>query len=134
MPSDPQIDLTEFEEISPESYQMTNTIVKIWERLGRPDDPFSPSGEVMLNTLIAAWEYLLPEEARLWYEQRKQYQKAELSVKEQVHQRTGRSLASYPYFIFKSMKKVFPSFKAEQRDNCMRLVKKWPMFRMANSV
>jgi hypothetical protein len=65
---------------------------------------------------------------------RAEYQKEELPISTQVARKTGRSLASYPLPIYNIMKKVFPGFDAAKRNNAIKMVKKWPIFRMANRV
>jgi hypothetical protein len=109
-------------------------LVEMWERVGRPDSPLTDSGEKMMRVIIAVWEELYPKEAKKWYEERKNYQNSELPITEQIHKRTGRSLASYPYQVFMMMKVIFPNFKPGKRENCIKLVKKFPMLRMANRI
>lgn len=84
--------------------------------------------------MISAWQDLYPIESKLWLEDRREYQETEKPISEQVSKRTGRSLASFPYPLFKMMKTMFPDFKPAERKNCIKMVKKWPMFRMANVI
>jgi hypothetical protein len=107
-------------------------LVDVWERLGKPDTPLSESGKKMVNAIVAVWEELYPQEAKEWTANRKDYKASELSIQEQVKQRTGRSLASYPFLVYQMMKRVFPNFDLSKRDNCMKLVTAFPMFLMAN--
>lgn len=113
---------------------VTNAIVFAWDQLGKPDDPFSEAGKKLMNVIIATWEDTYPDLASKWYEDRDEYQRSEMTTKEQVYQKTGRSLASYPMYIFTIMKKVFPNVKLSDRDTSMKMVKHYPMFRMANKV
>lgn len=109
-------------------------LVDAWEHLGRPDTPLSDAGEKMLAIIIAAWEENCPEEAKAWHEARKDYKVNEMSTREQVHKHTGRSLASYPFMVYQAMRKLFPDFKPGDRQNCIKLVARFPMLRMANKV
>lgn len=113
---------------------VTSTLIKVWEKLGRPQDPFSPAGEKLMNIIIATWEDTFPIESRAWYEERKEYQKEELTITEQVRKNTGRSLASYPFYIFQVMKIMFPGLKLSDRDTNIKMVKKYPVFRMCNTI
>ena len=113
---------------------ITEAIVKTWERLGEPEDPFSRQGEKLMNVIIATWEDTYPQESREWYEMRKEYQVEELDISTQVNRQTGRSLASYPMYIYNILRIVFPNVKFADRDTCMKLVKKYPIFRMANKI
>jgi hypothetical protein len=134
MPSDRVLKINgeEYEAV-PEIASITSKwLVEIWERLGKPDTPLSDAGGRMMDVIIAVWEELYPKEAKKWTEDRKDYKKAELDIKEQIRKHTGRNLASYPYPIFAMMSKLFPHFKPGDRQNCMKLVAKWPMFKFAN--
>lgn len=124
----------EFEEIPREASAGARIVSDMWKLLGRPKDPLSASGEKLMKIIIAVWEDLWPLQAAQWHEERKEYQNAELSISEQVHRQTGRSLASYPLPVYQIMKKVFPGFDASERKNCMKMVKRYPIFRMANKV
>ena len=124
----------EFEEVSPTAQITSKWLVDAWEHLGRPETPLSESGEKMMAVLIAVWEELYPEEAKEWHASRSNYKKNELSIPEQIRKHTGRSLASYPFFIFQAMRKIFPTFKPGDRVSCMKLVRRFPMFRLANKI
>lgn len=124
----------EFETVPEVSIFASKELVDIWERLGRPESPLTESGGKLMRAIVAVWEELYPEQVKHWIEDRKQYKINELTTREQVHQRTGRSLASYPYPVFMMMKKLFPKFKPVDRANCIKMVKKFPMFSMANKV
>ena len=87
-----------------------------------------------MAVVLATWEELYPQEAKEWYEGRKEYQNAEMSLTEQVHRRTGRSLATYPFQVYQMLKRIFPDFKFSERNNCIKLVKKFPVFRMARHI
>lgn len=105
-----------------------------WIKLGKPQDPFSESGGKLMDVIIAVWEDLYPKDSYEWHQSRKDYKNSEKTISEQVSQRTGRSLASYPFPIYQMMRKVFRGFDPSERKNCMSMVKKWPMFQFANKV
>jgi hypothetical protein len=134
MPSDSVIKIRgeEYEEVPQISIFTSKYLVEAWEALGRPETPFTESGEKLMSAIIAAWEELYPKDAQEWREVRTRYKNNELSITEQVHQHTGRSLASYPYEVFMMMKKLFPNFKPGERANCMKMIRKFPIFKLAN--
>jgi hypothetical protein len=109
-------------------------LVEIWERLGKPNSPLTASGSKLMRVIIAVWEELYPKDAKDWYKTRDEYRADEMTTKEQVHQRTGRSLASYPLQIYQMMKRLFPDFKFSDRENTIKLVRKFRMFQMANKI
>jgi hypothetical protein len=105
------------------------------ERLGSPATPFTQAGEKLMKIIIAVWEDGYPSQARQWYKDRREYKNAEMGITEQVHQRTGRSLASYPEVIYNLTRRLFPGFDpAWPRNNAIKMVKKFPMFQMANKI
>ena len=131
---DPKLNLDEYEVIPPQAVASASILTKFWIELGRPNTPFTPTGEKLMNIIIATWEDGYPKQMREWYRDRKEYQKAEMRITDQIHQRTGRSLASYPMPIYAMMKKLFVGFDPAERKNCIKMVRKWPMFRMANKI
>jgi len=126
--------LQETEEIPIKSVAASKWLVDYWQKLGRPETPFTDSGKKMMDIIIVVWEDLYPKDTKEWWAARADYQKNEKTITEQVHQRTGRSLASFPMPIFMMMKKIFPKFNVADREVCKKLIRRWPMFRMANKV
>ena len=129
-----KIDGDEYDVIRSEIVTATKMVQDMYIRLGRPQTPFSSSGAKMVSIVISVWEDLYPLQAKMWFEDRREYQKNELTTREQVYKHTGRSLASFPLPIYNMMKKIFPKVNLGDRDTCIKMVKKWPMFRMANRV
>ncbi len=129
---DPKVNLEEYSVVPPQAVISTKVLMDMWERLGRPNTPFIPAGEKLMNIIIAIWEDGYPRQAREWYAERKIYQNAEMGITEQVHRHTGRSLASFPLPIYNIMRRLFRGFDPAERKNCMKMVKKWSMFRMCN--
>lgn len=129
-----KFDDEEYDVIHPQAVAASNIIVDMWEKLGKPVTPFSKSGAKLMDILISVWHDSYPEQAKEWLSMRKEYQDAELDIQTQVKRKTGRSLASYPYPLFCMIRKVFPKFKPAERNNAIKMVKKWPMFRMAKKV
>lgn len=123
-----------YDTVPTEAVMASRMLIDTWERLGKPKTPFTQSGQKMMDVIIAVWEDLYPLERKVWLDERREYQNTELSITSQVQGHTGRSLASYPYPIYKMMKVVFRDFQPAERKNCLGMVKRWPMFRMANKV
>ena len=109
-------------------------LTDLWIQLGRPQTPLTDAGSKLMKVIIAVWEDLYPQESKLWWEGRSEYKKEELDIKTQVHKRTGRSLASYPFPIFMMCKRLFPDFKMGERKNAIKMARRFPMFQMANKI
>lgn len=111
---------------------ITNYLVYAWEKLGKPEDPLSESGKKLMDVLLATWEDTYPTESYSWRKAREEHISSELSLKEQID--TGRSLASYPTYVFYLMKKLFPNWDPIKRENCIALIREFPIFRMVEKI
>lgn len=127
-----EVDGEQYDIPTKQATAMTNAIGLTWAEVGKPDTPLSDAGEKVMRVIISTWEDTFPLEAKAWYEERKNYKQDELDIKTQVKRKTGRSLASYPFYIYKVMRQVFPNFRLGDRKNVLKLVKRYPMFLMAN--
>lgn len=123
-----------YDEIHPQAVVASKVVTDMWLQLGKPTDPFSEAGKKLVDLIIAVWEDCYPNDAKEWRAARAEYQGAEKTIQEQVRQKTGRSLASYPYAVFAMMTAVFSGFDPAERKNCIKMVELWPMFRFANKV
>lgn len=127
-------------EVNGEQYEVLPEVVNevaaglllTWEKLDRPGSVFTKNGEKLMEVFIASWQDLFPRESRRWIEERKMYQLAEKSIREQIKQHSGRSLASIPLYIYKLMKLFFKEDKNFDKEFYLKLIKKFPIFRMAN--
>lgn len=129
-----EFDLNDYEEVPRLASAASKIVADMWIVLGKPKNPFSKSGAKLMDLIISVWQDLYPKDVPLWLDERKNYKANELSIKDQIKGHTGRSLASYPYPVFQMMKVCFVGFDPGERKNAMRIVKKWPMFQMANKV
>jgi len=110
------------------------SLMLAWERLGQPKSVFSESGNKLMIVIIATWRDLFPKESQDWLDQRAESKFNEKTIHEQVKSQSGRSLASIPLYIHKIMKEVFKEDKVTDREYYKKLVKKFPIFQMANKV
>jgi len=124
----------ELPDVSPQRIVVSKVLADWWVKLGRPTTPLSKSGQKLMDIIIATWEDLFREESVLWYKEREDYKKSELPISKQVEKHTGRSLASYPMYIYQVMKGLFPNFNSTERKNCFKMCRKWPMFQMAKKL
>lgn len=131
----PTLNLQDYEDVNLNAYGASAFLTLSWERLGKPADPISTeNGRKLMEIIIHVWAKELTQEYVEWKAIRDEYQQSELSIHDQVKQGTGRSLASYPMFVYKLMKKLFPTFDPIERSNCMTLIKHFPIFRFVNKV
>ena len=128
------INLNDYQEIPKEAVLASKYLARLWAALGKPETPFTPSGQKLMEKIIKVWEICYPVDYDTFMAERRNYQDAEMRISEQVAKRTGRSLASYPFPVYQMMRKLFIGFDAAERRNCIRMVKLWPQFRMANRI
>lgn len=121
-------DLSNYELPPKEAVMITEYFMRVWEKLGRPSDPLTRTGQAMVDAVILAYEKTYPNEWHQWLENRKEYQDNELTLHEQLQ--TGRSLASYPVFIYNSLKRLFPNTDFSDRDFVFKFIKLYPAFRV----
>jgi len=128
------LDLKDYDIIPSEKVAASKILVDMWIKLGKPQDPLSTQGKKLMEILISTWQDLDPVEATKWWTMRSDYQENEMDLKDQVKKHTGRSLASYPLYIYRIMQKLFPSFDIGQRDNAIKMVRAFPIFRLARTI
>lgn len=133
---DPKVEATlkDYQEIPKEALIASKALTDMYIFLGRPQTPFSRNGNKLMEIIISIWQDLYPLEARAWLEERSGHLLSEMSTQEQVHRHTGRSLASFPWPVYQMMKRLFPMFKPQERNDCIKMIKKWPIFRMVNKI
>lgn len=124
----------DFEVVPDDAVSASKILQEMFEKLGKPDTPFSGSGARMVEIIIAVWEDLYPLQSNMWLDERKDYRDNELTLTEQVQGHTGRSLASFPLPIYNMFRKIFPKTNLGDRETAIKMVKKWPMFRMTNKI
>lgn len=124
----------EYEVIPKAAVSASKILVDVFEKVGRPEDPFSEQGKKVMEVIISLWQDLYPLEAKMWFEDRREHLNEEMTIREQVSKQTGRSLASIPSPIYRMMRKVFPEFKMDDREDFIKLVKEYPIFRMVNKI
>lgn len=122
-----------YEEFTLEQVKAAEALFNVWEKAGMPETPFSKSGKIVMDAIFDVWELVMPQEYNEWVEARKEYQQAEKTIKEQVKQRTGRSLASYPPLVFTLIKKIFPNLKLDRQTH-IRFAREYPLLRFANRI
>lgn len=122
-----------YETCTAEEWDSVDAISRAYQAFGFPQSPFSESGRKVVETIINVWEVVRPDEAYRWKRERDAYQSSEMDIHQQVKKQTGRTLASYPSFIFMIFKKVFPECKFKREDH-IKFAQLWPIFRYANKI
>lgn len=124
----------EYDEIPKEALQLSAMLTNAYIAVGRPEDPLSTNGRKLIKIVLAAWEDLYPHDVVEWKAARDEHLSAEMSISEQVSKRTGRTLGSYPAPVYFILCKLFPKFKFTERENMIKIVREFPIFRFVNKI
>lgn len=123
-----------FEEVPKAAILASKYLADAVYKLGKPHTPLTPSGQKVMAIIHAIWEELYPLDAKTWRSEIIEYQTNEMGIREQVAKQTGRSLASIPLPIFQMMTRCFPNYKLDTRDQWLKFLKKYPVYRVANKL
>jgi hypothetical protein len=107
---------------------ISSAIAYAFTQCGCPDTPLSDAGEKVMDVIIATWRDTYPKLSDEWFEERQLTRNEQMSTQDQVRKGTGRQLASYPMYIYEVMRKLWPKFKATERDNAIAMVRRYPIF------
>ena len=127
------VDDEEYEVIPSASVSASRMLIDAYEKLGKPEDPYSAAGEKLMEVIYSIWQDLYPKEHQQWLQNKRDYKSMEMTASEQARKQTGRSLATVPSPVYKLMKKVFPNFRLSSRDSWIKFVKRYPQYRMTET-
>lgn len=116
-----------------DKYLAVDYLIKIWESVGRPTEPFSKSGLRVVEAIIEVWKVILPEEYVEWKKIRDDYQRSEKDIHTQVREGTGRISVSMPRLFVTLIHKMFPDYKMD-KSFFVKLAKHFEIFRFANKI
>lgn len=123
-----------YEEIPKSAILASKYLSDIVIKLGQPESPLTENGQKVMAIIHAIWEELYPLDAKTWTNEMNEYKSVEMTIREQVHKGTGRSLASVPLPIYQMMMRCFPDYKLDTREQWMKFLKKYPLYRAANKL
>jgi hypothetical protein len=124
--------LDQFESVTREGAAYTRGLIKVWEKLGKPEDCSNNTGWVMLDNIIQVWIKAWPQEARDWVEQLKYDLGVERTVREAMKANGGYFPVSYPTRLYKMIKALLPAQKLNDKKFMRQLISRYPFLKSTN--
>ena len=125
------IDFSQYELASKETTALTEGLMKIWEKLGRPDDCSNNYGWAMLDAIVALWAKFYPQEHADWMHDRKEDLKSERSMAEHIKGGVYNPI-TYPPTLYQLIKALLPKQKLTDKVFHHKLVIRYPLFKSTN--
>lgn len=125
------IDLNEYEEVTKMGAVYTMGLMRIWEKLGKPNDCSTNAGWIVLDQVVAVWQKAFPQEVTDWIHDRKDDLLVERSVREHV-KGGGYNPVTYPPSFFLLLKSMLPDQKLTDKKFQKALCERHPIFKSTN--
>lgn len=103
---------TSYSPVSKNGAAITNALLKIWERFGRPEDFSSLAGKTLLTEIINVWKYFFKGEYDATLHDNKIDRENEKSLSKMKH---GYTPIMYPPTLFSMIKVMFPNVNLSSR-------------------
>lgn len=131
MTQDP-LDLREYDAVSKAGAAYTQGLMRIWERLGRPEDCSTESGWTMLDQLVNCWTVNFPQEAQDWLHDRKLDLESEITLSQLSKKDGGYNPITYPPTFYNLIKAMLPHQKLNDKRFMHKLAIRHPLFQTTN--
>jgi hypothetical protein len=105
-------DDVKYEPVTKNGTAITNALVNIWERFGRPEDFSTQAGKTLLQEIISVWKYFFRQEYEDTLHDNAMDIKYEKEVGKMEH---GYSPIMYPPTLFNLIKAMFPGVNLSSR-------------------
>lgn len=120
-----------YELANPYASAISQALMKIYEKLGRPEAVDSDTGWIMLDEIVRVWYSLFPQEVKDWNHDLELDLTVERSVGQAV-KAGGYTPLSCPPRLFMLIRAVFPEFKLSDKKLWHRLVTRYPFLKTTN--
>jgi hypothetical protein len=117
-----------YEQASPETTAIATGLMKIWEKLGKPDDPMSATGFLVIDNIVQVWLRFYSDELEQFTKDIKQELTVERSVRESNKQ-GGYFMISYPPHLYQLLKAMFPDIKLQDKAFIKHFLFRYPQFK-----
>ena len=125
------INFDNYEQVSAQGTAYTEGLMRVWEKLGRPEDLDTNTGWLMMDQIIAVWQKCFRQEVLDWDHDRRVDLSSERSVKEHV-KGGGYNPIAYPPILFALIKAIFPDINLSTRKIQKTLTDRYPLFKTTN--
>ena len=121
-------------EIPPdEAVALTEGLMRMWDRLGKPTDLSVATGWLMMDNIIQIWTKFFPQEVEMW----KHDQALDLANEKTLKQLSADDLGlsnpiAYPPYLFHLIKAMFPDLKMNDRKLTKQMTDRYPILKTTN--
>lgn len=113
-----------------EAAAITEGLMRIWEKLGKPENLSTNAGWIVLDQIIGIWEKFYPQEVADWKHDRDLELAAEKDLTSLA--KGGYNASTYPPILFQLMKGMFPEVKFQDKALVREITQRYPLFKSTN--
>lgn len=124
--------LADYDSVTKAGAAYTQGLMRIWERLGRPDDCSTEMGWTMMDQLVNCWTVNFPKEANDWLHDRQFDLETEITLSELSKKDGGYNPISYPPTLFQLIRAMLPHQKLNDKKFLHKLSQRHPLFKTTN--
>lgn len=121
-------------EIPPdEAVALTEGLLRVWEKLGKPTDLSVATGWIMMDNIMQIWTKFFPWEVEAW--------KHDLAI-DLANEKTIKALnaddlglhdtIAFPPILFNLIKAMFPDLKVSDRKFVKQMADRYPLLKTTN--
>lgn len=130
MPSD--FNINDYEPVSKQGAAVTEGLMRVWERLGQPNDCSTEAGWKMLDQIVNCWTLYFKDEAEAWQHDRKMDLEYEITMSELLKKDGGYNPITFPPVLFQLLKAMLPNQKLTSKKFQRSLAMRHPLFKTTN--
>jgi hypothetical protein len=121
--------MTDYDPVSKNGAAISQALVEIWERFGKPEDFYTKAGQVLLKEIINVWKYFYRQE----YEDTLHDNKLTISLEKHVsNMKMGYIPIAYPPILFNLIRAMFPNVNLSTRKSQKTIQKLAPFLKQTN--
>ena len=122
----------EYEQVSKHGAALTQGLMRVWEKLGCPNDCSTESGWIMLDQIVNCWTAYFRGEAESWIRDRDIDLKNEMTLSQLSKKDGGYNPVTFPPTLFSLLKTMLPDQKLTDKKFHHKLVQRHPLFKTTN--
>lgn len=124
--------LLDYEPVSKTGTLVTQGLMKIWEKLGRPEDCSTNSGWIMLDQIVNCWTTFFKQEVADWQHDRKLDLDNEMILSAISKKGGGYNPITYPPTLFHLIHAILPGQKLTDKAFQRKLAQRHSLFKTTN--
>lgn len=122
----------DYEVVPPHSALLAHGLMKIWERLGKPDDCSNEVGWIMLDQIVNCWTVNYRQEVEDWQHDRAIDLANEISMTDLKKKDGGYNPITFPPTLFQLIKAMLPLQNMNDKKFQRKLSMRHNLFKTTN--